>query len=104
MPVYRDHRDGRWRYRKVVKLPDGKRVKISGTPAINSKAAAEADERAEIARIVASPGKRKEAPVFEEFVKEFLEWYVKVQNEPSEQKTKRSVFRVHVVPAFGKKR
>ena len=47
---------------------------------------------------------RESVPVFEEFVKEFLESYVKVQNKPSEQITKASVFRVHLVPAFGKKR
>ena len=57
MPVYRDHRDGRWRYRKVVRLPDGRRVKVNGTPIVNTKAAAEAAEREDIARVAA--GRRR---------------------------------------------
>ena len=37
MAVVRDSRE-RWRYRKQIKLPDGKtRIRISGTPALNTK-------------------------------------------------------------------
>src|SRR5690242_20373574 len=40
MPAYRDKT--RWRYRKWVQLRDGRRVRIWGTPALNTKGAAEA--------------------------------------------------------------
>jgi len=40
MPVRRDP-DGEWRYRKIVKTPSGKKVRISGTPAVNTKVSAD---------------------------------------------------------------
>jgi hypothetical protein len=52
MPAYRDKRDGRWRYRKWVALPNGTRTRITGTPATDTKVAAEAAERAHIDRIL----------------------------------------------------
>lgn len=45
-------RGSQWRYRKVVTLPSGARVRISGTPAVNTKAASEAAERAHIERVL----------------------------------------------------
>jgi hypothetical protein len=66
--VVRDSRDGTWRYRKVVKLPDGRKVRINGTPAINTKQAAEAAERAHIIRALDPESELKEVPTFEEFV------------------------------------
>jgi hypothetical protein len=42
MPAYEDKRDGRWRYRKWVSLPDGRRIRVTGTPATDTKKAAEA--------------------------------------------------------------
>lgn len=38
------------------------------------------------------------------FVKEFMKIYVSVENKPSEQRTKQSVFNIHLIPAFGRKR
>jgi hypothetical protein len=46
--VYND--DGVWRYRLRLLMADGTRKRISGTPAINTKAAALAAERAHIER------------------------------------------------------
>src|SRR6185503_9574690 len=73
MPVYR--RGDHWRYRKWVGLPDGRRIRIAGTPPINTKQAAEAAERAHIERLwnLKQPEK-KEVPVpkFREFVEQFL--------------------------------
>lgn len=43
---------GHWRYRKLVTLLDGTKERISGTPDINTKAAAEAAERAHIDRLL----------------------------------------------------
>ena len=101
MPVYRDRRDGRWRYRKVVVLPDGRREKLSGTPAINNRAAAEAAERAHIARVSAGkPARREGVPRFEEFHEEFMRTYVAANNKPSERMSKEYMFRWHLLPAF----
>jgi len=44
--------NGQWRYRKVVKLPDGRKVRISGTPAFNTRVAAEEAERAHVLRVL----------------------------------------------------
>ena len=45
-------RAGRWRYRKVITLSDGSKRRITGTPDINTKQAAEEAEREHIAREV----------------------------------------------------
>jgi len=103
MAVYRDARDGKWRYRKTINLPDGRKLRISGTPPVSSKVGAEAAERKHIERALTSPAgpTRKEVPTFETFAEEFLEKYVAVKNKPSELGTKRSIFRHHLVPFFG---
>jgi integrase len=44
-----------WRYHVRIKLPDGRRVRLKGTPAINTKAAALAAERAHIERALNPP-------------------------------------------------
>jgi hypothetical protein len=56
MAVYR-HRENRrskdietWRYRKTITLPDGSKIRITGTPPINTRVAAEAAERDHIQR------------------------------------------------------
>jgi integrase len=103
MPAYRD--GDVWRYRrKGVPVPDGRRVSISGTPAINTKAAAEAAERAHIARTLnPPPAPAKEAPTFNEFADEFERTYVKSNNKPSEQVAKRCSLSKHLRPALGEK-
>ena len=45
MPAYRDGRSGVWRYRKRVRMPDGSRPRIEGTPPLNTKLAAEQAEK-----------------------------------------------------------
>lgn len=111
MPAYRDHRTGVWRYRKTIRLPDGKRIKISGTPNINSRTAAEAAERDRIALVEAdvregkaSPG--EEVPTLRKwFYGRFWdEWVVGRKNKPSEVESKRSIFEHHVGPALGSTR
>ena len=52
MPAYRDKRDGRWRYRKWVALPNGTRIRVTGTSATDTKIAAEAAERTHIDRVL----------------------------------------------------
>lgn len=114
MPTRRDHRSGRWRYRKVITLPDGSRKRISGTPDKNTKKAAEEAERAHIERenvafyrdqhLPASA--RKEVPTFNEWFEGrfWREWVIGRKNKPSEQRSKRKVFRVHLRPRFGDKK
>ena len=109
MPAYRDHRDDRWRYRKRVQLPDGKTTRIAGTPAIDTRAAAEAAERAHIERLLESfhkseSAKPKEVPTLKEFHKEFMTTYVQANNKPSERLSKEYMFKHHLLPAFGRRR
>lgn len=106
MSARRDPRNGRWRYRRWIQLPDGRRVKISGTPALNTKKAAEEAERAHILRMLnpTLEPEKKEAPRFRDYAEEFLETYALTNNKVSEYETKRSAFRNHLVPFFGTKR
>ena len=73
MPAYRH--GNRWRYRKWVQIRDGRKIRVGGTPAINTKQAAEAAERAHIERVLdpARAAIRKEVPTFKEFAEIYLE-------------------------------
>jgi integrase len=100
MPVRRDSR-GVWRYRKVLCLPGGTRRRISGTPAINKRWAAEKAEETEIRRLLdvaAQPKPRKEVPTFEEwFLGRYMrEWCEAQHNKPSTVDEKRSIFDHHL--------
>lgn len=104
MPARRD--SDQWRYRKWVGLRDGRRVRISGTPAINTRQAAEAAERAHIERLWNPPAAEKketEVPRFCEFADQFLA-VAAMQNKPSTQQDKASILKHHLTPSFGKKR
>src|SRR5687768_3114314 len=105
MPAYRDRRTEGWRYRKRVRLPDGQRVRVEGTPAINTKLAAEAAERAHIERVLRGERSqpKKEVPTFAEFAVRFLE-LCRSTNKPSEVESKEGVLRVHLKPAFGRRK
>jgi integrase len=109
MPAYRDKRDGRWRYRKWVALPNGTRTRITGTPPTDTKVAAEAAERAHIDRVLhperarATPEavpQRKETPTLEEFADRFMREYLPRQ-KPTERKSKEYVLSGSIVPFFG---
>jgi hypothetical protein len=49
VPAYLDRRGMRWRFRATVTLANGTKHRLLGTPAINSKAAAEAALRERVA-------------------------------------------------------
>jgi Phage integrase, N-terminal SAM-like domain len=103
MPVRRNA-NGNWFYRKVVKLPDGKRVNITGTPSRNTRDAAEQMERLHIDRVLRGEPdavQKKEVPRLAEFEKEFVRVYAKTNNKPSEVASKISTLKHHLVPAFG---
>lgn len=96
---------GKWRFRVVVKLPDGTKRRISGTPQVNTKGAAKAMERQEIEKLlnpnyVAPVIVKKLAPTFLEFAKVFMEQGT-ANNKTSEQINKESVLRTNLVPWFG---
>ena len=111
MPTRRDPRKGRWRYRKVIQLPDGSKQRISGTPDKNTKKAAEEAERAHIKREIDKFYKaqllpaaaRKEIPTFSEWFEGrfWREWVIARKNKPSERKSKRKNYRVHLRHRFG---
>lgn len=104
MAVRRDNRDGTWRYRKVVRLPDGRKVRISGTPAIDTKQAAEAAERAHILRMLDPRGERKEVPTFERFVEErWWPTYPSAAGNRSSTRTEKEIhLRLHLTPVLGR--
>lgn len=111
MPAYRDPDSGKWRYRKRVRLPDGTRERIKGTPLVNTKAAAESAEREHIERLLEecrNPGSttlsKKEVPTLQEFKIEFMATYVQANNKPSERMSKEYMFKHHLLPALGRRR
>ncbi len=100
-----------WRYRVQIRLPDGSSKRIQGTPALNTKEAAERAEREHITRLeeaIRNPkAQPKEeapkAPTFEAFAETFLEISA-TKNKPSEIESKEVILRVHLTPFFKGKR
>ena len=108
MAVQRDSR-GRWRYRKTLSLPGGRKERISGTPILNTKMAAEIAEREHIQRLLSTPltpsgQPKREVPTFETFAAEFMATYCENNNKPSEIASKKSVLKNHLGPFFGHSR
>lgn len=105
MPAYCDAR-GRWRFRKWVMRPDGIRERITGTPNINTKRAAEHAERDAIRRIEdpsAAPSPTsppKEVPTVREYSETFMSGYAG-HHKPSELASKRQILDAHILPWFG---
>lgn len=100
MPAYKDGEI--WRYRKRVTLPSGNRARVTGTPNVNTKTAAEAAEREHIERemhperviaaaVTVAP-KRKELPTVLEFSERFLSEYLPRQ-KPSARYAKERILR-----------
>ena len=106
MAVRRDEETEQWRYRKVVKLPDGRKVRISGTPTLNTKVEAERAERDHVQRTLYPPPipvKAKEVPTFEKFVDEhWMPTYrASAGNRQSSVEEKELHLRMHLKPALG---
>jgi integrase len=110
MAVHR-HREKRkskvietWRYRKTITLPDGSKIRIAGTPDINTRAAAEAAERDHIQRAHnRKAAKPTEVFTFEKFVAD--KWWPtypsSVNNRPSTVEEKEIHLRLHLLPRVG---
>jgi integrase len=106
MAVRRDKR-GKWRYRKIVELPDGRKVRISGTPTLNTKIEAEHAERNHVLRMLRPPPdavEKMEVPTFQKFVDEqWMQTYPdSVGNRPSTIKEKELHVRLYLKPALGR--
>ena len=111
MPAYRDSRDDRWRYRKWILTPLGKKIRITGTPAVDTKVAAEAAERAHIDRVLhperfaattakAVSEQKETLTTITKYSTEFLDGYLP-DSKPSELKSKRQILDGHILPALG---
>src|SRR5690242_15629714 len=100
-------KDGRWRYRVVVDLPNGEQKRISGSAPRhnNCKDAAKQAEKDHILREIAAAEAAmkeppKEVPTVAEFSETFLE-ISKLSNKPSSVDTKEMMLRMHIKPRLG---
>ena len=101
--------DGTWRYRRLIYVPrlvgsvgwpDGKK-RISGTPALNTKKAAQDAEAAAI-ELELNP-KAETIPTFKVFADTFLTEKGR-EYKPSQLAEINSILKNHLVPAWGDKR
>lgn len=107
---------GRWRYRKLVTLLDGTKERIFGTPAINTKAAAEAAERAHIERLL-NPAKaaahaaavqeseraakgESDEPTINELIEQMTARYTEGSSEANYSRA--TILRTDIAPKFGR--
>jgi integrase len=106
----RRRRDKRWFFRRVVRLPNGKRARLFGIPATyglpNTKIGAETAEARAVA-LALSTGRTKPGPVepsssptLESSVEPFLE-SSRAKNKHSSLESKRQILAGHIVPALG---
>lgn len=117
MPVRRDPRTDGWFFRTIVKTPDGKKLRLYGTPgapgpyqdlAATKIGAQEAEQRAiknafaEATR-AATPPAREEVPTFHEWFngRFWLEWVVGRKNKPTEVRSKQIIYRIHLKDRLG---
>src|SRR5690348_17014916 len=104
MPARRDKR-GKWFYRKVVRLPNGEKVRISGWPSRNTKQSAEQAERARLDDLLRSQSTppEKEVPTFGEWFtgRFWREWVVGRRNKPGEAEEKMRVYHRCIAKVFG---
>src|SRR6516165_1527334 len=109
MGVHRDQH-GRWRYRKRIQLPDGSFSRVKGTPALNTKAAAEVAERTHIERALRGASgsvKPKEVLTLKQFIEEV--WWPKYKigggkrgiNQETSLREKEGHIRLHLGPRLG---
>lgn len=107
MPARKDDR-GQWYYRKWATDWRGNKVRIFGTPAINTRAASEAAERAHIARVSVPPAPGtgvadREVQTLATFVRE--RWWPtyppSAGNAATTLKEKEIHLRVQLLPALG---
>jgi integrase len=129
MPVRRDPRTGAWFFRATVWNPDGKKLRLFGTPgtlgpyqdlAATKAGAQQAEQRAILHALggataaapvapvanVEPPSMKEEMPTFHDWFtgRFWREWVVARRNKPTEVKSKQSIYEVHLKAAFGELR
>lgn len=99
--------DGRWFYRKWVKLPHGGRIRVFGTAREfglpNTKAGTEEALRRKLRQLLDGDRPRASAtvsPLVREFVPTYLELCA-INNKPSTYQTKVGQFDRHILPELG---
>jgi integrase len=106
MAAYKDD-TGRWRYRRRIRLPNGKRTRIKGTPETNTRAAAEAAERDRIWRLqnplAFADATPKEVPTLREYTDQFLNGYAADHKERSREE-KRRILDTYILEELGELR
>jgi len=117
MPVRRDPRTGGWFFRTTVKTPEGKKLRLFGTPGVigpyqdlaaTRVGAIEAEQRAirEVCAPKLEPTIEKEVPTFKDWFHGafWKEWVIGRKNKPSEQREKTTIYDCHLGPRFGSMR
>ena len=110
MSVRRDKQFGTYFYRKWVRTPDGRKVRIFGTPKADglpeTRAGAEEAERRAITRVLNTGEatkpvhEQKEIPTVRAFSKTFIETS-QIKNKPSSVDAKNAIFKFHLLPLIG---
>lgn len=90
--------EDQWRYRRLVTLPDGSKERVTGTPAINTRKAAEQAEQDHIKRLL-NPVKVVDPGTFSSFWSK--RWWPTVTGTPSTREEKEIHFRLHLEPNIG---
>lgn len=99
------HIRGHWWVDFRFQHPDGRSERIRKRSPVDTKKGAQQFERERRAELLRpSAAKKEEVPTLQTFADEFIENYAEVHNKPSEVEAKRSVLRVWLVPAFGKRK
>lgn len=117
MPLRRDPRTNRWFFRTIVKLPNGEKLRVSGTPGIpgpyhdltqTKQGAAEAEQRAikDLFTPKLVPDEKKEVPTFSEWFdgRFWNEWVIGRRNKPGEAREKQTIYGCHLKARFGSMR
>lgn len=106
MSARKKKKSGQWFYRKWVTNWKGEKERITGTPAINTKSAAEAAERAHIARVQVAPApgsEAREVPTLRDFVEK--RWLPKHPHVAGHAITTARLteiqLRLHILPYLG---
>ncbi len=99
MGAYND--DGQWRWRKQTRAPDGRRVRESGTPLVNTKRAAELAEAEWLGTIARNePPSPTEMPTLRAIHADYLK-HLEMHRSPSLANNRTSTFKAHLLPSFG---
>lgn len=96
---------GKWRYRRVVKLPNGEKIRISGVPTVDTKGATEAAELNHINRIL-NPGivQAQTAQIVDYTFRQWIPKYLELSGVTDKHSTKiikRRCMAEALIPFFG---